>query len=422
MIMKIKLGFSPFDGFFVVMIAFVCGVFGYLHLASPGVDNGKAIRGVVILLSFAIVCFFYFIYVGRLRFSTFTKYIVFVVVYAVFVSLTQGRIGDSISYFVRLISFVLLVDLSRRESLRRDSWQHVMQAIFVLVLFVFVLQVIYDQVTSRVIFMNGSYRHSGSFGSPIGFATALAVVSLGFLSFWLKTKNRCFFLCSMVATFLVFLTATRSISLMLVLASFFAVFVNSKFSKKTLILLLLPFFVFAVIRLMPDDIGFVERILILLEGRELDSSTMFRFLVVDTYFSNVSLRELIFGFGLGSFPLWFYQKTGIVDVAPHFEWLWLLSEFGLVVFVAYYLCVLYMLYSVTRLALKKRSPFLLFLGFVALGAHQLVFQFSNPLYFYQAYIPFALLFGWFLASFDLHRLGADVLSKEYRYFSMRKSS
>lgn len=252
------------------------------------------------------------------------------------------------------------------------------------------------QITDHVLYRNGAFRHAASIGSPVGLATAMSVLTALLVVLWIKEKKKLYLIGVILGLLCTFSTATRSISVLItlyVLGCFW--FVSSGWQRFVLIAMgAIGIYVFLSMNL--EDSGIVSRLdeaIALSKAGEIDQSSLFRVLIFDTYTNDIELRDFLFGLGLGGFPNWFFSRTLIDGVAPHFEWLWMVSEFGVLVFFLYLVLLAYALYRLIR---AKPLHIFLFLAF-CITAHQTIFQFANPMYFYQAYMIFALMVGWYLA-------------------------
>lgn len=381
------------DIFFIFSVSAICCLSGYF-IKDDVADADKGARALIIIASFILSLILLVFYQRKLSANKVSVAFGAIAIYGVFISCINHRGVDSVSYFLRIISFAIFIQISYRQAIRKVSWHRTVSYIFIVMLVTYVLQIASDQLAGRVIFQNGAYRHSGNIGSPIGFATTLAVLLIGLLYFWMRSKRVIFLVLSIVASACILATATRSISLLSAFLIWIALFLQKSTSRKIILILITPAVVIFIVSMLSYDVGLYDRINGTLSYGELDNSSEFRFLILNTYFSNIKFSEIVRGLGLGSFPVWFYQQTNIKGVAPHFEWLWLISEFGVLIFALYFFVVIKMVVFVAK---KHADASSLFLGLCMLTSHQLVFQFSNPFYFYQAYIPFALIFGLFLA-------------------------
>ncbi|XEG71208.1 hypothetical protein QA447_24840 [Pseudomonas sp. abacavir_1] len=385
------------DSIPTLLLVLFCTLSGYFYVStgSDTVEANKSARGFIVFASLLLTLFMYLVYSRRGKISKLPFIIIILSLYGTLSSIIHGRPLEPISYLVRLISFAILIQISYEQSIKNSArWQNLISTYLTLSLTIYILEIVYDQLTSRVLYLNGAFRHAGSIGSAIGFATTLAIIALGHLSLWLKNRSTLYLSLSVAGLIAIFCTATRSIAVLSILFFWAAFLIRYRSGKRLLILLAFPALLVLAVSLLPSDTGISERIISTTQSNELDNSSEFRILILKTYVNNISLPDLLFGLGLGSFPTWFEAKTGVANVAPHFEWLWVCAELGAITLTIYLLTIIKL---ITSLFMKeKTSSHLKFLGLTVLASHQIIFQLANPMYFYQAYTTFALLMGWYL--------------------------
>jgi hypothetical protein len=308
------------------------------------------------------------------------------------ISTIHGKPLDTISYLIRIISFCILFQLSYQQTKNnKDHWEKIISLYLTTSLLIYILEIALDQLTSRVAFLNGAYRHSASIGSPIGLASTLSVIVAGHLMLWIKKKNLSYALLSSLGILSILSTATRSVALTSLFLFWLAALFRFKSWSRILTFFAFPLSIILIATIIPEGSGITDRITSTTANNQLDNSSEFRILILDSYFRNISPLNLIFGLGLGSFPTWFQENTGLSNVAPHFEWLWILSEFGIISLIIYTTLILTL--CLKLLNKKEIDPHVKFIGIFILTSHQTIYQLSNPMYFYQAYTSFALLAG-----------------------------
>ena len=257
---------------------------------------------------------------------------------------------------------------------------------------------LFDLVMHQGLNINNAFRITGNVGSPVGFATTMFVTALCLLLFRSGRHEKTIWMGVLIALLMIYFTYTRSIIfsyifiLLVVLMFKKGVSVYSVSLSLSVLLIMLVMFL-----LLPgfDDLLIFKRFSGFYSGDlSKDSSTSFRLFILDTVFHNVDIYRLLFGYGVGNFPNFFYAVTGIPDVAPHFEIIWLIMEYGLVGLFFYGL-VLFRLFRDIKLNYKFRyfryDEYLLLM--LLLVSHFVFLQFANPLYFYQFGLPYAAALG-----------------------------
>jgi len=233
--------------------------------------------------------------------------------------------------------------------------------------------------------LNSSFRVTGNTASVMGYASLVYTSYLIMLILIRERTDRDKMKLSILPLLAVVASGSRSILFIQVMTFVIAYFHNNninfqkylfKIIKSTLILIIL-----FTVTYFSTNIFY--RFEILLSGSMLvDTSTSFRIMIVNTVIDNLN-EFLITGIGLGSFPLWFEAKTGLADVAPHSEFIWLLVEFG-IVGILVYSAFLYFAYK------KSSRKNILVIIFVLLQVIPL--HFANSFYFYQVgMLQFAFL-------------------------------
>lgn len=257
----------------------------------------------------------------------------------------------------------------------------------------FLVQTGADYYLDRGLSINSAVRIGGGTGSPIGFAFALSVVGLANLYFFRLLHLNRYIIASLTLGGIIILTSTRSI-----FVAYFGIWgiyyiLTSKSPSRLVINSAITAAVigglFYYIITFTDLGG-----RILLQGSE-DSSAMFRF-----YLLEVVWREfdyLIFGTGLGGFPSWFYGKTFIDGVAPHFEFVFIFVEGGIVGSIIYLMSIIYLAVYSLRLDLSFRCYNTVLISIILIFSQQLAFQLANPTYFYQGMVPLVAILGFSLA-------------------------
>ncbi|WP_022947244.1 hypothetical protein [Methylohalobius crimeensis] len=382
---------------FIVTMACLMSFVGYLHTGGNGqqyaLERGLTV-GVVLVLSLV------FLFLSRpgLRVHKVPLLLLAFAVYGFLIAGAKGLALEAGSSLLRIASYAFLIQAFYNLHLREpEYWEKVLARIMVLWTALYGFQVFLDFAGERYVYMNGAYRYPASVGSPIGFASALLVIQSGLLVYWLKRKRGFFLISALVASLLISFTVTRSIMAASLLLFFAAFYLRETGIRKLGVLVFVPLIAGLLLVSLPLFEPVLSRLTETSNEYGLDSSTSFRVKIISEYAENVSISELVFGLGLGVFPVWFEKKTGISGVAPHFEGLWILAEFGVLVALVYAAVLIRFAARLTTYKQRERIAWILLLLIVAVFSHQVFLQFANPFYFYQFFIPHALLVGWWLS-------------------------
>lgn len=369
-------------------------IYGYLEeLATQQGLNEKTARIAIILLIFTHAIVLNCLSIKkRGRTSGIFPLLFTLLTYGFLIAAVQGGTVSALSPTIRLWCFLLIsMWIYSLWAAAPGQAQRALDLFFSVSAAIIILQTLIDYAIDRNIFMNGGYRYFGSIGSPIGFAASILVVQIGIIYLWLAKSELRFFLCMIGLGWAVIMSGTRSISFFSLLLIWAAILVNTKGWAKFACFFTIPAVLFLTLLLIPD-ISVVSRIENTLANDTLDNSTSFRVFILDAFAEHITSYQLLFGLGLGQFHEWFLSQTGIENVAPHFEALWILAEFGLAGSLVYLLIVaLLLLGFLTRFRSQTRA--MIFLIISSFLTHQIFLQFANPFYFYQFYVPFALIFG-----------------------------
>jgi len=288
-----------------------------------------------------------------------------------------------LSYFMLFCFFNLIVKYYGVEKAKR-----LLLKLLIPILVIAIAAGLYDIVFHVGLNMNGAFRIGGSIGSPVGYA---CLIYIGVFSYVLMNKCKLVLpviITTIMASFIVVYTGTRSVAVGFFVSILIVVFFRGKVS----LIKAVGFvgFIASIIVLLYLTIDFSNTELInrfdgLASGNlAADSSTSFRLFVIEQVIDNFQSHHLVFGYGMGGFPVWFNENTGVDNVAPHFEILWLFFEFGIMGFLIY----MYLIYSAVKSisrnfysgAISRQERLL---AVLIVFSHMLWFQFANPFYFYQ---------------------------------------
>ncbi|MCD1648057.1 O-antigen ligase family protein [Marinobacter adhaerens] len=386
---------------------FVLAVCAFSGSFVEGVDDSTVslYRATIISASLLFLVVFAACTPGFLIKSSKVFWFVFILAsYGFLVAVYSDTVVSALSTYFRLMVFALASEVVRRicledrEFLVRLSW------LFSALVFVSVVIVVQEYLSGETQFLNGALRHDANLSSPIGFSAYIFALFVGLLFFWLRFESLSLFVISLFALALIFLSGTRSVSVASGAFLLFAIVLKRDPVSKVFVSL--PLTVFGVAFMykagMLDSV--VNRVTSL-AGGSLDASGSFRMYILETYFSNATVSEVLFGLGLGGFYGWFEVQTGVPDVAPHFEFLWLVSEFGLIGAFVYALCALsFFVFGASRLLGESMRPYLFLLTAVVFG-HMSTLQLANPFYFYQFVLVYGILMGILLAN---ERIGLNI--------------
>lgn len=373
---------------------FAVVVMGHMELIFP--DAQKNIRiSLIFFIFFCAVVSFILALSASLRLHFVLLNIFFCIAYSFVIAVVRGEAVGAFSSVLRLITFGLVAAIVYKTVVLDDRSADIYIARFFVTVSVLVIgQTVYDFATDRYVFMNGGDRYFGSVGSPIGFAASTLTLLTGVLYYWLRFGRSFYLLLGFGLVWVTLMTGTRSIALFALCLVWYASAVFLTKWRRCIFILSTPMIVLVAILLLSNS-DFATRLENTYSAGGLDNSTSFRVFILDTYFSKISLREIVYGLGLGGFHQWFLEKTGIENVAPHFEVLWVLAEFGIVGVVVYIVTATALLIKFFRLKYRDAS---LWFGFMTIGSlHQLFLQVANPFYFYQFYLPYAILLGLLLS-------------------------
>ncbi|MFM0324948.1 O-antigen ligase family protein [Caballeronia glebae] len=369
---------------------------GYTYVSIRGGSQiiDKNVRAGVVLILFGIVATLFAL---TRRVDSIPRSVVGLgsfFLYGFAVSVVRNSPDEYLSYFLRIGSLVLVfwIAYSWAKKNRWDWWRFTRNIVTGSTL-IYVAQSLVDLLAGRALAMNGAVRFPGSLGSPPGYASVCMIFLLANIYFLVCTRSRLHLLLSLLLVVCSFLTGTRAIAVTGLLALILALIAYHRSIYLRVILL------FATFILAPVVVGWIlnnteigSRVELSFNNQGNDTSTNFRLMILSTYFSRISISQLLFGLGVGGFPKWFAAQTAIEDVGPHFEFLWALSELGLVGSVIYILAV----WGSTRWVFSRKRQ----LGWaerisvlVLTFSQQLIFQFTNPLYFYQLCVPALFMLG-----------------------------
>lgn len=240
------------------------------------------------------------------------------------------------------------------------------------------------------IYLNGAFRIAGSVGSPIGYASALLICEVAVLYFYMRDKTRLHLLLAVLLVIASFGTGTRSIAVC-ALTFFVVAWVSSLRTRvgRITVLILLTATATPAVSWLLSTTGVGARLL-----SANDNSLTYRDFIVSSTLDSLSGWERWFGVGIGRFAYWFEATTGVPNVAPHLEWLWILTEGGIVGAIIYFSCLVFASCRVAAGIRRNSLPVLAgFFILVFLWLQQTALTFANPAFFYQGMIILFAMLG-----------------------------
>jgi hypothetical protein len=386
--------------YFIFLVFLPFSGYAYVSIQGGAQIINKDLRAAAVLMLFLLITL---IFVQACRLDRVPKSVFALsspFVYGIFVSMVRNSPDEYLSYVLRLVSFVMIFWIAylwAKNSFGR--WKKFTRNVVVFSTVIYLLQAIIDVGMSRALTMNGAVRLPGSVGSPPGYASVCMLFLIGNIYFLLKERRKIYLLLSTLLVICAFFTGTRAIAVLclLLLGWGFIDHYRSPYIKAIVLSI-----VVAVAPLLINWIFFSteigSRIALALQDQGNDTSTNFRVMILTTYFSRITSLELWFGLGIGGFPNWFMDKTGIQDVGPHFEFLWALSELGIAGSIIYLSTIIGASWYFLRGSVRSRNKTDALFICVLMFAQQIIFQFTNPLYFYQLCVPLLFLLGGLLGS------------------------
>jgi len=359
--------------FLVFSNSFVYKVAANKYLLETNFTN----RAITLILFFLISLFLLF-KIKRIHKSSALLMFFLFVFYAIVLDLLKIS-SESISVILRWVSYLFIFCFFSSFTKAQEYLK------FIVLLTCFILS-----ICTLVLFfsgwyldINGGHRATSVFGSPIGLASFLYVSSLVIHFFYLTNKLKLSWnLLFQILIFLsILLTVTRLITIFFIFSYLIIALSSIKLKFTHLIITLIVFVVLSyTLFFVLTETAVGSRLDSLLSNDiSSDSSTLFRIYILNNVFESITGFELLFGIGLGLFPIWFESFTGVSNVAPHFEILWLIVEmglFGTIIFLLFYYCLFK---KIMMFKTSKIKCTLLFICFAQIFALQL----SNPAYFYQ---------------------------------------
>lgn len=376
----------------VLAIAFATSGVFYVNVTNSGVSSNEAARAfltVAVTLPVALRV----VSMGRLAKPQGTLLVFAPVIYMGIVAVVRFDGAEGLGPLVRWLLYGLVFIYF--ATLRSHRLLSVFVATTALVHLAWLAR---DLRLDLRLAINGAERVAGSVGSPVGFAVVLfmCAFTLLFLSWDLGSRWR--LALAVVCTAGIFPTGTRTLVLAggVALAIMGCLFVRNR-TRRTLLLLLSPVGLMLSLRWVLAETQVGQRIL-QIDQAGTDSSWATRQYILSTVGNELSGADRIFGLGLGGFPEWFRSLTGIPNVAPHFEFLWLYAEGGAIGVALAFVALLVLTLRFAKSAMLQGSRLGAIYGIGLLWLPYTVFQLANPTFFYQAMVIYFAALGSFMSN------------------------
>lgn len=351
---------------------------GWLYVDYKGhsLNYDFLIRGTILTLVLLIVVLLNIFKSSRLAIlNIYVVPLIIYIVYILIVSILKGNLLNSVPSLIRLSTYILFFLLCTNVSFTTKR-------VFWLLSFYFVIEGFLSYyLFDAGMFLNSMWRLGGPLGSANGYAALFYIIYFGGLYFVL-CGNKSFLPICIFSLVLISFTGSRSILASVVILTILVLFLLNNIALKLflcgiVIFLLLIFLYFIEIFSIYNRFSF-------LITNESDSSSVFRKYIFNTYFDNISLNEIIFGLGLNGFPKWFEIKTGYEGVSPHFEWLAIFAEGGVIGTIIYSMFLILVCCKIKKLFKLKIFSFFEAKNFVRITiitAPLISFSLLNPFYF-----------------------------------------
>jgi len=354
---------------------FVC----FSGLTYYSVFNGNFIKYPEIRVAYMIIAFalsfMFLVYLKKYKVTSAYILFIFLIMYGIIIGAVHGYFqsdAEVIRFIIYLNIYLILFNTNIKL-----NFVKICQIISVIGVVMYVVG--YGRV------LNASFRVTGNTASVMGYASLVYTSYLIMLILIRKKSDYKKLKLSILPLLAVVASGSRSILFIQILTFVVAYFHSNNINISKYIFKIIKSVLILIILLTVTyfTTNILYRFEILLSGSMgVDTSTSFRIMLVTTVFDHID-EIFITGIGLGSFPMWFEAKTGMADVAPHSEFIWLLVEYG-IVGTTIYLAFLYFAYKNCS---QKNILVIIFILLQLIPLH-----FANSFYFYQVgMLQFAFL-------------------------------
>lgn len=392
---------------YTLFIFLLIGSFAYVLAASLQIDE-RIINSIIILIIFINVFFiFYFKLKHTMNIEkNFIWLFYFYIVYMLMISIVLNKPFEYPPTFIRYSTYFLTFYLTYIFS---QNNQISTKFILILITTYLIIGIIFgfiEMASGNVRFVNGAYRVSGHFNHHhLGYALYMYIPLVYYIFniiFEKNLGNKFLYTILFTVGFYFFLEShSRALLLLLFSTSIGLYIVFATYGIKKMLMILLATFIFLSLFFLVMYSDFFPRIQALFTSGIADSSTMYRFYIIEETLKNMDLGNYLVGVGLGGFNMFFESATGDANVAAHNDYLLFFAEGGILGIVLY---VIFQLYVITILVHKIYIIRLINYEMLKIGLTALTLFLSleifgfllNVHYFYQSEILLTVIIGFFM--------------------------
>lgn len=336
-----------------------------------------------------------------------TSIFITLIFFSLIISILRNSIVEYIPTLLRFLSYfsIFYIGYLYRINLGYDKTIKLLKVFVWLNIAICISFSFLEFALNDIQYLNSAYRLAGPFkGHQLAFALYLFVLIIIFNELYLfksksALKNLISLLISSALIFLLVMTHSRALMVILVLVYFAYYFIRiksvSSFLKVFLLIFIACFTIYNVI--VYTDVSPRLRRLIVSENAFNDPSTLERFDIIEKSISHASKLDLVIGVGLGGFNQFYYEATGLLGKAAHNNYLLFLIEgvaFGLLLYLLFQISFILYLIKTSRKSISSltKISFLLFLGVEILSF------LLNNYYFYCSELVVWILLGFNIAN------------------------
>ena len=340
--------------------------------------------------------------------------IISLILFMTLVSVILNSIDEWLPTFLRSMNCIMLFYLTYYFSRAGKLSEKLAHCLILITLFIALCFGVNEILFGNVQFLNKAYRISGNFvNHPLGYALLL-FVTLTYIFSFITFHNtqimiKLFALIIFVVSFILFIETHSRILTVAFFVSIFGTYILIEQKKLKKILLVSECFVLLILLFyLALETNVLPRIQDLIITKGTDPSTMIRVTIIKESIENfVGIYKLI-GIGLGGFNHYFYDITGLLNVAAHNDYLLFFIEGGLIVGVMYLTFQIWVLLVIKeKIKILKKENFsdnILFLGITSMilfiGIE--IFGFLiNHFYYYQSENLVWIIIGLFFGTYSI---------------------
>lgn len=315
------------------------------------------------------------------------------------ISIVKNSVIDLLPSLNRYLLYILVFLTTYKLSVNDQIHEPFIMKILVFCIIVGSLSGFIEILTDNVRFVNGAYRVAGNFNHHhLGYALYLYVPLICIGSFLMVHRKVGVIIIWVVGFIFFSLSQSRSLLLLLVVSLGFVYWVRKRGIFKKVIYLVVVFSIFITFLFVVYTTSLFPRLKELLVLGAVDPSTQLRFYILTKTISGMENIDILIGVGLGGFNSFFYQLTGMAEIAAHNDYLLMFTEGG------FFAAFMYMLlqYSIIKKLFeydycKNNGSVYLLLSSIVLFLFLEVCGFLlNAHYFYQSQIIVYLVLGFTL--------------------------